>query len=183
MDYSPETRCCPRCREKPFLGHFAAAFDYVGPAATLVKKLKYSNQPYLAQGIAAYLVAQFLELHWPMPDLIIPVPLTFTHWINRGYNQSQLLAEEVAKILNRPIQAAIIRESGDFSQAGLSRQQRLALTGESFRLRKHQNLSDKTLLLIDDVMTTGSTLNKCAEALVEQCPTAIYGLTVCRAIK
>ena len=66
----------------------AAAFDYVGPAASLVKKLKYGNQPYLVKGMAGYLVAQFNELQWPFPDAIIPVPLSFSHWLERGYNQS-----------------------------------------------------------------------------------------------
>lgn len=184
IDYCQESRHCPACfHKKLLLTKLAAAFDYVGPAATLIKKMKYSNQPYLAEGAAAYLAAQFLELNWPMPDVIIPVPMAFTHWIDRGYNQSQLLAASLAKILGRPIQEALRRKSGDFSQAGLSRQQRLALDGKLIRLKKGQKLHDKTILLIDDVTTTGSTLNKCAEALIEDCPSAIYGLTVCRAIK
>ena len=179
-----EKRLCPECiRKPPILNGIAGAFDYAGPAACLIRKLKYADLPYLANGCGAYLAAQFLQLGWPMPDLLIPVPIATTHWIERGYNQSLLLAQSLSKILNRPVQEALIRKSGDYSQAGLSRQQRLELESNLFFLKKSQQLADKNILLIDDVMTTGSTLRKCAEILQEECPSTIYGLTVCRAIK
>lgn len=182
--YCPSQRLCAEClRKPPLLNGLAAAFDYVGPAACLVRKMKYSHQPYLAQGCGAYLTAQLLELGWPMPDILIPVPIAFTHWLERGYNQSLCLAQSVSKILERPVQEALKRKSGDYSQAGLNRKQRMELEGNLFHLKKQQKLADKCLLLIDDVMTTGSTLRRCAEALQEECPSAIYGLTVCRAMK
>lgn len=181
--YSCESRHCPECqRTPPQLNAIAAAFDYVGPAATLVRKLKYSEQSYLAKGCGAYLTAQFLQLEWPMPDVIIPVPIALTHLLERGYNQSLLIAKSMSEILNCPVQEALYRGSGDYSQAGLSRKQRMELDGLLFSLKKDQQLQDKTVLLIDDVMTTGSTMRKCAEALMEECPAKIYGLAICRAI-
>jgi len=175
---------CPDCyKQKPVLNRMAAAFDYLGPAATLVKRMKYSNKSYLSEGLTGYLAAQFLNLNWPMPDLIVPVPIAFTHWIQRGYNQSQLLAKGLATLLDCPIQEALTRRSGDYSQAGLTRKQRMELNGQMIVLKKDQNLQDKCILLIDDVTTTGSTLRKCAEVLMEDCPSSIYGLTVCRSIK
>lgn len=161
----------------------AAAFDYVGPAATLVKRMKYSDKSYLAEGLAGYLAGQYLNLNWPLPDVIVPVPIAFTHWIQRGYNQSQLLAQHLARVLDCPVQEALKRKSGDYSQAGLTRKQRMELNGNRILLKKDQNLQDKCILLIDDVATTGSTLRKCAEVLMEDCPASIYGLTVCRSIK
>ena len=179
-----EKRLCPEClRKPPMLNGIGAAFDYAGPAACLIRKLKYADLSYLADGCGAYLAAQFLQLGWPMPDVLIPIPIAMTHWIERGYNQSLLLAQSLSKILDRPVQEALIRKSGDYSQAGLSRKQRLELDGNLFHLKKSQNLADKNILLIDDVMTTGSTLRKCAESLQEECPSTIYGLAVCRAIK
>jgi len=183
-NYNPGSELCPACRRlDPILHGMAAAFDYVGPAATLIRKLKYSDQPYLAKGVGAYLAAQFLELQWPWPDRIIPVPISLTHRLDRGYNQSLLLAQSMAEILDAPIQEPLIRKSGDFSQAGLNYKQRMNLKATTFILKKEQHLHDKCLLLIDDVMTTGSTLRRCAEALQEECPASIYGLTVCRAVK
>jgi competence protein ComFC len=180
--YFRERRYCPECqRTPPLLNAIAAAFDYVGPAASLIRKLKYSEQSYLAKGCGAYLAAQFLQLEWPLPDVIIPVPISLTHLLERGYNQSLLIAKSMAEILNCPVQDALYRGSGDYSQAGLSRKQRMQLDGSLFSLKIDQQLRDKTLLVIDDVMTTGSTLRKCAEALMEECPAKIYGLAICRA--
>lgn len=183
-DYSLSQRYCPQCSKRPpVLYRIAAVFDYVGPAATLVKKMKYSNQPHLAKGGGAFLAAQFLKLEWPIPDVVIPVPMALTHWIDRGYNQSELLAQQFTDIIGCPMQNALKRHSGDYSQAGLSLNQRKELNGERFCLRENLQFHDKTILLIDDVMTSGSTLRKCAEVLFASYPKAIYGLTLCRAIK
>lgn len=180
-DFIIEKKVCQDCAKRaPLLNGMAAAFDYVGPAACLIRRLKYSDQSYLANGLAAYMTAQFLRLEWPMPDLLIPVPIALTHWIDRGYNQSELLAQGMSELLKCPVKNALIRKSGDYSQAGLSHKQRLQLDGSLICLKKNQQLQDKCILLIDDVMTTGSTLCKCAEALMEDCPSHIYSLTACR---
>lgn len=174
---------CLECKHTPSLfAGIATAFDYVGPAATLIKKLKYGNQPYLAEGCSGFLAAQFLRLEWPMPDVIIPVPISRTRQWTRGYNQSLLLSQGLSKILNIPVQDSIKRKSGDFSQAGLSRKQRLELDGKNFILKSNQNIKNKTILLVDDVMTTGSTLFRCAEALLDEQPGKMYALTFCRAL-
>lgn len=183
-DFFPEKLLCSECiRSKPICDAIAAAFDYVGPAATLIQKLKYGDQSYLAKGCGGYLAAQFLRLGWPIPDVIVPVPISLAHWMERGFNQSLLLAQTLSGILNVPVQEALKRKSGDYSQAGLSRSQRVKLDGATVHLKKAQQLQDKCVLLIDDVMTTGSTMRKCAEAMLEECPAHIYGLAVCRAIK
>lgn len=172
---------CEECTHTPpFYTKAASVFDYIGPAATFVKKLKYSNQPYLAKGMAAYMLLQFDRLQWPLPDAIIPVPIPFSRWLSRGYNQSALLAEEISRYLNRPVLNAIKRTSGDFSQAGLNFEQRKSLEKGKFKIKKNQALAGKTLLLIDDVMTTGMTLHRCAETLIEGNPSALYALSFCR---
>lgn len=183
-EYSPKQLVCSECsRHAPILNRIAAAFDFVGPAADLVRTMKYGNRSYLAKGAAAFMAAQLVRLNWPLPDIIIPVPIPLTRWIQRGYNQSFLLAESLAELLDRPVQQALHRSSGDYSQAGLRRCQRILLSSQSFELVKEQKLQDKCLLLIDDVITTGSTLRSCAQVLLDEYPGSIYGLTLCRAIK
>lgn len=145
--------------------------------------MKYGDQPHLAKGAGAFLAMQFIQLQWPIPDLVIPVPMSFTHWFDRGYNQSELLARQFAQIIGVPCQNGLKRHSGDYSQAGLTLTQRKELNSERFCLRENQNLTDKTILLVDDVMTSGSTLRKCAEVLFEMYPQSIYALTFCRALK
>lgn len=170
---------CSHEHGKRVFYQIGSVFDYVGPAASLIKKLKYSNQPHLAKGAGAFLVAQFDRLKWPLPDAIIPVPISSSHWIGRGYNQSELIANEMGRLLGIPVWNALKRKSGDYSQAGLNQEQRKALSRKRFRLRKDYPIEDKTLLIIDDVMTSGSTLNRCGEVLAEKCPAVLYALTFC----
>lgn len=165
----------------PVMDHVSAAFEYVGPAASMIKALKYGGRVYLAKGAAAYLAAQFLRMEWPFPDLVVPVPIAFNHWMHRGYNQSLLLAQELALLLQCPVKESLTRKSGDFSQAGLSSEQRRRLKGDRIGLKRGADLRGKVILLIDDVMTTGSTMRKCAEVLAEEQPSRIYGLVLCRA--
>lgn len=182
-DYSKGQQLCSDCSSKPAtVQGSASAFDYYGVAAGMIKQLKYGNQPYLARGCGAYMVAQFLQLKWPMPDLIVPVPISLSRLWQRGYNQSHLLAETVSTLLDRPLHPFLKRKSGDYSQAGLSQPQRLNLEGSTIYLQSTEKLENQVVLLIDDVLTTGSTVCRCAEALLEASPKAVYVLTFCRSI-
>lgn len=181
---------CQKCLHYPSqYVHTAAAFDYEGPAGSLIRQLKYGQQPFLAKGMAAFLVAQLDRLDWPLPDALVPVPLTFTHLLERGYNQSELIAREMGRLLNRPVWNILKRRMGDFSQAALNLEQRKSLEEKRFRIKSRIKfrikssyaLEGKTLLVIDDVMTSGLTLQRCAEALMEGFPAALYALTFCRA--
>mgnify|MGYP000494015024 CR=1 FL=1 len=166
---------------QPYYTRMGAAFDYKGPPATLVKKLKYSQSPYLARGMAGFLVLQIEQLQWPWPDAVVPVPQSWTRWLERGYNQSELLAGELGRLLERPVVHALKRQSGDFSQAALNLENRKLLKSNSFIASKGQELEGKVLLVIDDVMTSGLTLQKCGEILQKQRPAALYAMTFCRA--
>lgn len=180
---SEDSTLCHECLQYPSLYfRMAAAFDYEGPAASLIKRLKYANQPYLAKGMAGFLVAQFDRLGWPLPDALIPVPLSFTRRLERGYNQSTLLAEEMGNILQCPVWNALKRQSGDYSQAALSLEQRKMLDVKRFKLHSNYTVEGKDLLIIDDVMTSGSTLRRCAEILHTGNSGSLYALTFCRSL-
>jgi competence protein ComFC len=173
---------CEHCAERESsLTCAASAIDYLGPGISLTKALKYRNSPHLAQGAAALMVAQFTRLQWPFPDLIVPVPIPWLRRLERGYNQSELLAIEMAKMLGCRWGDCLKRRSGDYSQAALSKEQRRRLTAEAFLLRNKQQLQGLTVLLVDDVLTTGTTLQRCAEVLQEALPKKIYALTLCKA--
>jgi ComF family protein len=157
----------------------AAALPYIGPAASLVKKLKYEGQPYLAEAAGALLVVQWNKTNWPIPDLIVPAPITFLHRIFRGYNQSYLLAKVVGKLLDRPVKELLVRKESGWRQAGQSRRQRRELKKEGFLLKSPEAVRDKTILLIDDVLTTSTTMRCAASALATGYPKATYGLCLC----
>lgn len=175
---------CQACRAKECVfSSLAAAFEYVGPAATLVKQFKYAGEHYLSDGMAAFLVAQWMQLGWPLPDIIMPIPISYMHYLQRGYNQSALLAQGISAMLDVPVLELLSRKNRGYSQAGLNQTQRKQLSREAFCLKQPSLLSDKTILLIDDVMTTSTTLTRAAESLREAIPKAIYALTFCSAVK
>jgi predicted amidophosphoribosyltransferase len=156
-----------------------SAFDYHGPQATLVKAFKYGHRPFLAKGMAAFMVVQFFRLEWPFPDLIIPIPQSITHYFLRRFHHSFSLATEMGKLLQRPVDNLLKRRNGDFSQACLSYEKRNELFVSSFLWKKRKEISDLNILLIDDMMTTGATMRACATILKEGCPKSIYGLVFC----
>jgi competence protein ComFC len=158
-----------------------SAFEYAGPAASLILQMKFGKKPELAKDIAAWMVVQFFRLELPLPDLIVPVPQSFFRRMTRGYNQSELIAQEIGKLLERPVENILKRSIGDFPQTGKSREERENLLEDSFSLKKRFGISDKIILVIDDVMTTGSTLTQCARVLEEGFPAALFALTCCTA--
>lgn len=163
----------------PFLG-IASVFDYSGPAAVLVRQFKYQKMDYLSKGLAAALFLQFNGLGWPLPDYLVPVPISFTKGLKRGFNQSSLLSKELGTYLKRPCKNLLKKRIGGVSQARLPLKERELLEKESFYFRDEAQIEGKTILLIDDVVTSGSTLRKCAEILVERNPACIYALTLCK---
>lgn len=157
----------------------SSAFEYAGPAATLVQQFKFGKKQELARDLASWMLIQFLRLEVPLPDLIVPVPQPFMRTWTRGYNQSLLLAQEISRLLDRPCADLLKKRSGDFPQTGQSRKQRESLPSDAISWKKRRSISDETILLIDDVMTTGATLRHCAAALQEGYPAALYALTFC----
>lgn len=178
---SHKKRICVACRMKrPAFNQVGAAFEYMGPAAELVKRLKYSNSPHLATSCAAFLAVQYVKLGMKEIDYIIPVPMPALRQWMRGFNQSQEIAHALSKLLHVPMCLALGRRHGTLRQAQLSIVERQNLEASHFFLKIDLKvIEDKRLLLIDDVWTTGSTMRCCAETLSNAYPAALYGLTVC----
>ncbi len=180
-DYCLKRKICPKCIKKPsFLTRSATCFEYIGPAKTIIEKMKNSNQPYLSMSASAFMLTQFYQLNWPKPDLVIPVPQSLKSWISRGYNQSELLGLGVAKYLNTPCINAMHSSSLNYKQSSLNRKKRGELTDTAFSLLKNQNLQDKNILVVDDIIYSGATLKSVAKTLMAGFPKAIFGLTFCR---
>jgi ComF family protein len=171
---------CQECLQylSPYC-QMAAAFDYTGPAVTLVKRLKYANQPYLAQGMAAFLVVQMERLKWPFPDALIPVPISFTQRFERGYNQSTLIAEEMSRLLGCLVLHAL-KCQNNYRQGALCIEQNKILTSQRFQLSTKASIQGKVLYVIDDVMSSDSALQRCGETLNQGKPIALYALTFCQ---
>lgn len=98
-------------------------------------------------------------------DLIVPMPLHWRKRWSRGYNQSELLAKEIARLRGLPIANVVRRVKATAPQAGLSNSKRRLNVRGAFSLRKGANVKGLRVLLIDDVLTTGATASACARVL------------------
>ncbi|MCZ7544770.1 MAG: phosphoribosyltransferase family protein [Anaerolineae bacterium] len=115
----------------------------------------------------------------PPPDLILPVPLHANRQRWRGYNQSTLLAEALGVRLEVPVAAdALARVRDTRAQVGLSARARRQNVSGAFVVRAPHRVSGRTILLVDDVVTTGATLAACAEALYQADAEAVWAVTL-----
>jgi competence protein ComFC len=173
---------CDTCVKKErFCNYMGSSFEYMGVAKSLIKEFKYYDHPELAKSLSSFMLMQFLELKWPLPDLITFVPSTLTRKLERGYNQSELLAQEFGKLIAIDVKPLLKKTKSSLSQTYLSSRTRKELQFDLFELRDKDNFADKVILLIDDVCTTGTTLQAAGSALTQGFPKKIYGLTFCHA--
>ena len=185
----PDARLCGVCAESGhpealrFLTGLRAAMLYEGATRQAVLALKFRRQRRIASILGEILAETHTRLGLTA-DLIIPVPLHPKRERARGYNQSRLLAEVCAKRLRTPMRAdLVVRHRETRPQVDLARHARLANVASAFTLTTPgaaQALTGKRILLIDDVTTTGATMNAVAEALQVGRPAALWGLAFSR---
>lgn len=162
---------CYRCRgskAKNFKCKIIRSALIFGPEVrSLVHAFKYAHQSYLA----CFLAEEMLR-KWPsypelaQADVVIPVPLHAKKYKKRGYNQSFLLAKFLGEKLSLPVEDKVLQRVKDTpSQTGFGRLGRIENMKEAFQCPSVQQIKGKIVLLIDDVTTTGATLEACAVAL------------------
>jgi ComF family protein len=117
-------------------------------------------------------------------DVVIPVPLHTSRLREREFNQSLLLADQVATHLHLPLSFTnLVRTVSSEPQSTLSRKERIKNLRQAFTVRQPQSLAQKRILLIDDVFTTGTTVNECAKVLRNAGAEAVFVLTLARTVE
>ncbi|MDR3216436.1 MAG: ComF family protein [Clostridiaceae bacterium] len=152
---------------------------YEGLAVTLVHKLKFGGQKYLAEALSAMLADCFWD-NGMSADVILYVPMTKREQRVRGFNQSELLARGLSKRLNVPLSDALIKIKDTKGQRGLSAEERRKNLEGAFHALPE--VSGKNCLLIDDVFTTGTTINECASALRHAHAKSVCSMTLSIAV-
>ncbi len=177
---------CPRCIEHSPRFAMARSFgEYGGALRELVHLLKYNGMIPLAKPLGKRLASVAENPAWREEfascQAVVPVPLESTRLRSRGYNQSELLARVVARRLGLPLlpAPAFRRVRTTSTQAGLTRPQRRENVRGAFAA-EGAAVKDRQILLIDDVMTTGATLDSCAAALRAAGATRVLALCVAR---
>ncbi|MCC6148152.1 MAG: ComF family protein [Anaerolineaceae bacterium] len=142
--------------------------------------MKYQNNIGLAEALSGHLIELLDRLKWKI-DLVVPVPLAAQRRLDRGYNQAGLLALPVA--LSRELRysnKALRRTRETRSQVGLTGEERHINVKDAFTADSNI-VKEKSVLVVDDVATTGATQEACARALLAAGASTIYGLTLARA--
>lgn len=170
---------CDDCKEGTRYSFDAARAPFVfnGNVKDVVYRLKYGNGKFLVKYMAEYMADTFYEVGWEI-DVVTFVPMHKKRLKSRGYNQAELLACELARIIDKPCQALLKREKEMSNLARMNRKQRAEAIKNSIEpLRLDSKLENTNVLLVDDVMTTSATVNECGLALRKLKPNKIYVLT------
>lgn len=174
---------CANCEDQTFAFESAVAVVQAqGLARELIHRFKYQRQFHLRRVLGAWLLTGFSDprLEAEPVDAMVPVPLHPVRLRERGYNQAEALASVVSKQTGAPVSPCLQRVRYTLTQTQFDRVQRRRNLRGAFALRKSTGVSGKRLLLIDDVLTTGSTLHECAAVLLDHGARSVRALTVAR---
>ena len=144
-------------------------FEKQKPVQSLLEELKYRSNTIVAHQLSKLLSKAFKEVYsLDIPEAIVPVPISAKRMRERGYNQSELLAVQLSNALGIPVLKNVLYRNEHQSQTRFNRASRLKNSEDLFVLKNGQGLQERRILILDDVCTTGSTL----EALIRAMETA-----------
>ena len=155
---------------------------YQDPLKSAIQQFKYKRNLGLGEIFAGDLMDILKKSNWQI-DLIVPVPLSKTRIRERGYNQALVLARPLGWKMEIPVQEnLLVRHRDTKPQVGLSLAEREQNLQDAFRTKDSGCIAGKNILIVDDVITSGSTMNACAKAFHEAGAGAVYGVSLARAI-
>lgn len=179
---------CQRCKNKELSGLYSAlAYKEKALTRKLIYQFKY--QPYLkdlAKTLASILIEHFVLSGKNTDDIwqnsvLMPIPLDKKKLKIRGYNQSEELAKELAKILDVPVASnVLVKIKSTKPQMELSKQERENNLRGAFAIKNPEKISGEKIFLVDDVYTTGSTMEECARVLRDAGAKSVWGIAIAR---
>lgn len=185
FDVGEDSLCASCIKERPIYDRSKTVFIYNDKSRKLITGFKYEDKIHAAKSFAKWLFTTGKDLV-EESDLIIPVPLHRIRLFTRRYNQSSLIAAELAKQVYLPVaHDVLIRKKNNKPQASLPRNQRLKNVIGAFAVKeKCKNLIEgKNILLIDDVMTTSATVSECAKVLKKNGAAKVNILTLAKTVR
>ncbi len=172
---------CEICVKHEFLFEKAASvYNYSGTVRRMIHKLKYSDEPWLADFSGRALAEKYRACGWNC-DVITFVPMYKTKEKHRGYNQARLIADKMSKELGIKSIPALIRKINTVPQSQLDAQEREENIADTIAFDKNYSadLNGATVVLVDDILTTGSSANECAKMLIANGAKTVYVLCLC----
>ncbi len=155
-----------------YIAGLAVVSDYVWPFSQFIPSLKFHQGNIHAKWFGQLLQLQVIHQMWPTIDKVVPLPLHPVREFSRGYNQAYLIAKQMKKLKGKIALNLLKRSKRTKAQSGLSKSERQRNLKRAFECSK--DVSGLTVLLVDDVVTTGNSVNEAAKALIEKGATAVY---------
>jgi ComF family protein len=174
---APTTAVCAGCKKQSGILQAWVPGEYEGALAKAIKLVKFERARAATEPLAKFIDANLPQL--PEGTLIVPVVTAPARLRQRGYDQAVLIAKELARRKNRPMEQLLGRQAA-IRQVGASREQRIRQAHDAFYLRKPQKVAGATVLLVDDVVTTGATLKAAATLLSQAGAAAVYVTAVAK---
>ncbi|MCL2890178.1 MAG: ComF family protein [Alphaproteobacteria bacterium] len=174
---------CPICAaDKNELDWMRAACIYDDASKNVMLPFKHASALKYRDLMSRAMIASLRELDTEI-DVIMPVPLSWRRLFKRGYNQAALLARPIARHLHAPIDTASVRRKHRPDMGHKNYRARVDNIRGVFTVSRPGNIRGKTILLVDDVMTTGATFSELRRTLKKSGAKAVYGIVFCRVVK
>jgi ComF family protein len=172
---------CERCSARPPPFERAwAPFEHDGAMARAVHRLKYEDRPDLSRPLGRLLAQAAATVLAQMPGALVPVPLHEARFRERKFDQAALLAVALGEVTKRPVQEGwLARTRSTPRQVGLSDSEREQNVAGAFRASAA--VAGQSVVLVDDVFTTGATAREASRALLDAGATSVFVVTLARA--
>ncbi|WP_069650373.1 ComF family protein [Caloranaerobacter ferrireducens] len=171
---------CPDCiRLKHYFEKVISPLEYTGLVKEAIYKYKYGKKAYMYKALGPILVQAFIESDINDIDIIVPVPLYKSKIAYRGFNQSELLCRYISKILKIPLDTKNFKRIKKTEiQNKLDKRERIKNVKDAFKVVNNHVFKNKNILLIDDIYTTGATVDECSKTLLKAGANKVYVLTL-----
>lgn len=181
--FNAEERCFSCSGRDTYFERARSVFVYEGGVKKLVTALKYEGKRYLAELFAKYLADKYFSSFFNS-DLVVYPPMSDERLKERGYNQARLICEEFSRLTSLPVSHSVFKKIKETPrQATLDAEKRLDNLKGSFAVVDRAAVKGKRVLLVDDVMTTGATVETLSRLLIKAGASAVHVLTVASVAK
>lgn len=185
-DSPAKSHLCGNCLEnEPYFSCARAVVSYETIILNAIHQFKYGNNISVGALLASFMADfSFPDVDFTDYSLIIPVPLHIKRLRQRGFNQSLILARALAKKWQIPVNFSLLkRHKFTLTQTGLNKAERNKNIKGAFEVSDKKNIAGRNVILIDDVYTTGATINECAKTLIKAGAQKVTVLTLARVLQ
>ena len=185
MPSDTDIPCCSSCYGKTFhFAHNRAVFTYDELIRDMMHEIKFRGKKRVAQGLGELWVSTIISNPQIPPNhILVPLPMHPAKKRERGFNQAEILTRALSASLSIPMEETLIRTQDTPPQAGLHPRLRAENVKDVFSISSGCDVRGRNYILIDDIYTTGASLNECAKTLISAGATRVLCMTFAIAVK